>query len=244
MSMSKWKLAVVVLAAVGLAGSGLGWWETRPGKGGTTVAHQAIAADPDREPRPRAARGDRRSRDAQLVEARKQLTRIEEDAEEADRKWSAQIVDARQQLVELEEKLAGAPVAGAVETRLATEERNIQRYLATGFTPDHPSIVAARAKVAVLKKELATSGRLALRKKMIRLEEDIRLLRRKQAEQREQGRRKRDAADERVRQLETGTAAAAPERSLRGVENRLEAIQREIEELRQEVRRLRTERKR
>ena len=83
-----------------------------------------------------------------------------------------------------------------------------------------------------------TRDRINLRKKIVRLEEDIRLLERKRDAQRQEWERRKETAAERVRLLEGKSEAPSPDRSLRAVERSLDAIQRELSDLRREVQRL------
>jgi hypothetical protein len=73
-------------------------------------------------------------------------------------------------------------------------------------------------------------------------EENIRLLERSQEFQREKARRRLDAADERVMQLEQESSPAAPaKQGTTELETKVDRLLREMAELRREIRRLQTD---
>jgi hypothetical protein len=79
---------------------------------------------------------------------------------------------------------------------------------------------------------------------MVRVEETIRQLERQRDAMRDVVERRREAAADRLRQLDSGSAPGGSDRALRALERSLKDIQRDLAEVRREVRRLRGERNR
>jgi RNA polymerase sigma factor (sigma-70 family) len=244
MSVSKVKMALVVLVSVGVLGAGMGWLATGPGKSGTPVtAAEAVEAEQgNRQKRAGAA-------DRTLAEQR----RISAEAEDVDRALSKQLVALRQQLVELEERLRtaeemarAARVPSATELRLRREEERLEETVARqkriARRPDEAELVEkqldlVRRQLHDAEKERERMWKakgynpVPIRKEMVRVEEDIRLLERKRDVLREQSERRLDEAAERN--------AGGSDRRLRTLERKLDAIQRELDQLRREIRRQR-----
>jgi RNA polymerase sigma factor (sigma-70 family) len=270
MSLAKLRVALVVLAIVGLAGAG-GGWLAGPGKEGPAMS-LATAAQSDSKPTLPSERKEKevRDRQADLIErARAALDRLVVEAEKADLALSDKVVEARQRLVELEERLREAEeqlranrLPSSEEVRLQREEKQIEsdidrlRNLAGGADvaklkggeQRQQQLEKVRRQLRALEVERIAEGKrriespLTLRKEMVRQEENIRLLERKRAVLLQASERKREAVD-RIRQLEGGRAAEREGPSLRTVLRKLEAIHREVGELKQEVQRLRDGRK-
>jgi hypothetical protein len=261
---SKLKATVVLLVAVGLTGTGLGWQA-----GGPATPATVTAAAPDgpvlaaRDDMP-AARQPRRQDNA-----REDLQRMVKVAAELDKYYSIKIVEARQRLVELEEQLRevqAEPVPApdsaweSKERGLRREEENITAQFERAkqqLAPNAPPTALDRYQAAldVVRKELKDAAErkdrarvarsrqvIELRKQMVRLEEDIRLLERERASRWEDSERRREAAAERVQVLEGGAPADdAP--AQRATLRKLDALQREIAELRRELQRQRSDKK-
>jgi RNA polymerase sigma factor (sigma-70 family) len=255
MSLSKGKIAVLVLVLAGLAGAGMGWLGAARGKGGAE----------EEEAKARSAAEQRKGRDdraGRLARVKDDLRDIAAEAETTDLKLSAEVVAARQRLMELEEKLLEFETGPndkqiqSLRDEIALHEKEVESLLEKASKPDSPLAVSRRRiarKIDQLRALLADREKIArvareeridLRRKIIRLEEDLRLLERKRVAAREQAERRREEAAERLRRLEGGTVARRADRSLRVIERRLEAIQSEMAELRREVQRLRLGRKR
>jgi RNA polymerase sigma factor (sigma-70 family) len=258
MYLAKWKTVVVVLAVAGLTGPGVAWLTRGPGS-----TRQAVtAAEPNGEPPPADVR-------EALDRAQKLLAEATEAAKVLDQNLTRQIVRAREQQLDLEEALReaererAAPIEiDPAEFGLRDEERQLKQKI-TLFkekaTPKEAAIIKTMEERLAevqqrLKKfearrkeerEIRIQRLLKLRKEMLRLEEEeIRLLERERAMRREEADRLREAAAERVRQLEGfGPPAGGEERSLRSLERKVDALQREVAELRREVQRLQRDKK-
>jgi RNA polymerase sigma factor (sigma-70 family) len=267
MYLSKVKMAMVVIAVIGLAGAGFGWLGTGPGKGGLAPMPAATAAEPGVKPRPPMAAADRDKRDRRaelLARAKKELLIVADEAEQRDEQFSEKVIEARERLMELEQRLRTAeadkqmPRPGAEEARLLQEESLLDADMAnirrTAKPADLPrllervqkNLAEVRKQRDQLREERATvrakiaAELLVLRKQIIRAEEDLRRLERKRDSARNEAERRREALADRLRSLEDGgEAAPSPERSLRRLERRLKSIENEMAELRQEIRRLR-----
>jgi RNA polymerase sigma factor (sigma-70 family) len=240
MSLSKWKV-VLVLAVIGLTGTGLARLTSdRPAE--TT----AVAADAGPRKEGRAARPKRADPlDRELAELRKLAT----EAEKLEDDLTEQVIQARQKLVELEERLSVAQAEARLPLEPSAKERSLYGDVARlertiAVMKDSPQRQEWQRQLKLTRQHLeeAEAGRALFRKKrtelvvelrreLVRLEEDVR--------RRE---RRRDAAREqmadRLRQLRGATAGGAG-RLPRSLEDKLEALRRELAELRREVQRLR-----
>jgi RNA polymerase sigma factor (sigma-70 family) len=251
MSTSKLKAVVVLLVLTGLAGAGVGWWGMAPGKDGGAVGSATAA---ERRPRPRRPDVEEEARSALLDKLKAERTRIAEVGDQSERKWSAEIIDARLRLVELVEELNAIPAAEENEkikllrADVKHNEMVVERYLQRGFDEKYNGVSWARQNIAKLRKQLAEEEklhltprekRLQLRKQIVRLEEEIRLLERKRDRARDETERRREAVTERIHQLENAERPVADQdRSLRRLERKLDSLQGELRDLRQEVDRL------
>ena len=185
-----------------------------------------------------------------------------------DMKLSEKVIDARVRLVELEEKLRIAEAVAlptrkpsAEEVKLQQEEAKLQAdivMLKERLTrKDLPRAEQELAKQVATVRELrlaaeerrtvarekCTKALIDLRRQIIRADEDVRRLERKQGTRRDEMERTREAMAERIRLLESGDATGTPDRSLLPVMQLLKAMQRELSELRKEVERLRADQK-
>jgi hypothetical protein len=207
-----------------------------------------------------------------VARAKKELLVLAEEAEVLDRDLSKLVVEAREQLVELEEKLRTAeaerqaplPRPSVEETLLSKEETllesKIDEVLRVTKEPqrrmlDHlkQQLTEVRKRLAMLgDRRVATHERLtqvliALRKQIVRQEEELQRLERKRAGAREDAARRREAVSDRLRRLEEGeeaAPAAGTDRLLRTLQRRLKSIESDIAELRQDIRQMRRERRR
>jgi RNA polymerase sigma factor (sigma-70 family) len=272
MYLSKLKMAVVVFVVLGLVGTGFGWLGAGSRKGGLAAIPAATAADPGarlRLPLAAADRDERGIRAALVDRAKKELQQVADVAEVRDRQLSEKVIEARERLAELEERLRMAEVDRQVPPQ-TTEEPLLSKELAQlesdilfvqqkvkglelqrRLEPLQKQRADVQKRLAQLwdRREVVRTKRaaevLALRKQIIRQEEEVRRQERKRDSAREDAERRREAMADRLRRLEDGgEVAPAPERSLRALEQRLKAIKNEISELREELRRLRSERKR
>jgi hypothetical protein len=263
MSLSKLKMAVVVIVLVGLAGTGASWLMSGPGKAAPdTSSATAAEAGPARD---RPAKEGRRGRGNLADRARDELRHLEVQTERADLELSDREVKTRQRLVELEERLRVAleqermnQAPSPDEVRLQREEERLKesidraeqlarrREVVRPLEEQLEKVRQQRQRAAKERVARGTGSRespVDLRKQMVRLEEDIRLVERKRAALMREADRKREAVAE-LLSREEGRAADADDRRLRDVQRRLDSIQRELGELRREIERLRAGRKR
>jgi RNA polymerase sigma factor (sigma-70 family) len=264
MLLSRLKVMLVVVAAVGLAGTGVGWLATGSSRGGPAATAAAPVTRPQAPATPHEEKKDNKHADA-IPKARAELRRVTLEAEKLDHDLTKQVIQARQQMVELEERLhqTGTVLPAEIGAQQAALLKEAERRRAwmhqiegssvkgrndPGFAKAQKEFEQVQEHLADLQKKAAavqrklSAQRLELRREMVRQEEEIRLLERKRDAVREQTERARQEAAERLRRLEGGPAMALPALPVRELMRRLDAIQRELAELRREVQRRRPER--
>jgi RNA polymerase sigma factor (sigma-70 family) len=264
MLLSKIKMTValvLVASLVGVAGTGAGWRLF-----GRAAANTPAAAGENQEqPSKREAASEReRQRNLRVTQVRDQLAKAEAEAEDVERRLTDQLIEARLRLIELEFQLrrleheqtrqrdAEAKVIMELRLEVMRTEDQMKEWKARGPQPEaepgyqrlKAELPTRRARLQEKEAELAsaeeprTKEYLRLRKEMIREEERFRSLEGQQAIQRDKAAASREAAAERLRQLEDESAPVDPaERRLLQLERTLERLRRELGELRRELRR-------
>jgi RNA polymerase sigma factor (sigma-70 family) len=264
---SKLKVVAVLLVVAGVVGTVPGWRKAGPAESGL-----AAAAEPGAPPPPAADEKAADEKNTILharavANARQELAEYDSRAKLNDRELSDKLVEAQQKLVESEEMLRELQEERDTLLRIVNEERDLERQEANLKTqlqetrqkfagPPKPEVLESiQRPLANVQAELTrltetkTHARAAkmqkvidLRKKIVRQEEEIRLLERERSAWREDDDRRHEAALERIRTLE-GIAPATSDHSQRSTDRKLEALQREVSELRREIQRLRADKK-
>jgi RNA polymerase sigma factor (sigma-70 family) len=261
MAQTKYMAVVAVVVALGAAGAGVGW----------LTAGSAESGKPPEETqareRPQSRAGAERRADP-VEEARKEHARLADEVRKLDEDWLKMVVEARQKLVELEEKLRDAEAEARLarsqespeEKRLSESLQRLRNLLEERNrvaipAEDHPTLQQRRRQIQEQQEQLdkAKSRRLTareeaiekliqLRKDQVRQEETLKQLERERAAAREEAERRRDAAAERLRTLESQPARQT-DRGQQSLERKIDAVLRELGELRRELERQRKERR-
>jgi RNA polymerase sigma factor (sigma-70 family) len=266
MWIAKVKMVLAVTLVVGMASTGAGWLALgRSGTGPVAVAADTPAKKTEggREEDPQKVKENERAK--LLARTRDELDHEAARAEVLEQQMMERIIEARGRLVEAEERLRQAqreqdeskesPAVARLRKQAYELEQNIEQMRQVALRPDErrkrlevelnkmqdelgKQISATRENREKHVREL-----IELRKMVVREEEQVRFLERRQATQRETASLRREALLERLRQLEGGQPSAEmPGRQVQKLERKLDALQRELTELRRELRRLQPER--
>jgi RNA polymerase sigma factor (sigma-70 family) len=216
---------------------------TQPTSQSRKEKQKATVAKPDME-------GKRKP--SPLEAARHDLQRDEARYEVSERNWMQEMVDARLRVMEAEDKLRKIEDKEDSESGVYSQLKAAQDQLRDSEpifrSKDYQQLKQMREKVRELEKQwnqiegAHTAVLYRARRDFLEAEENLRLLERTQDFQRDRARRKLEAANERVRQLEQDSSPAAPAKSgTAQLESKVDRLLREMGELRREIRRLQTE---
>jgi hypothetical protein len=172
---------------------------------------------------------------------------------EQERRWVQQLVEARLRLMRTEDQLRmtereNNPEAEKVSSRLKAEREEFKQAEEVYANKDHPHLKVRREALRRVQEkwDRITSDRANLlskvRREFVEAEEELRLLERMQAIQREKALRELEAAGDQVRKLQVAPSQMEPAaRGSMELEVKVDRLLREIAELRREIRRQSTD---
>jgi RNA polymerase sigma factor (sigma-70 family) len=277
MAMTKLKTAAVLVLALGLLGTGAGAVAHRLSAGqeppprenaGEKAGVKGPQEGPAKRPAPVApdkAQEARRHAEllAQLRDAERRLTTLEDDYPRLEKEWTEVLIEARQKLVREEERvrmlereqaaerdresgqLRAAQAALDKVAEVQAQQQPAQpKYRDLGDLPRELKRLQERVEEleALSKKREAerTDRLIQARQALVREEERLRQVERKQAFERERAEARVRAAAEQVREAERRLRGAdAPPPRAGELDRKLEVLLREVRELRREIERQR-----
>jgi RNA polymerase sigma factor (sigma-70 family) len=264
MWLSKIKLViafVVVAGAIGMAGTSVGWRLLARASANSPPA--AEEAETKQTPRRDEAQERERLRKARILLAEEDLQKAENEADKIEDQLTEQMIQARVRLIQLEMQLR--TIEREHQDQREEEVKEIKGHKASvayqdvqmsGIRErvkkgeDVPTLkrteeVLTRSRERLRKKEAEFAAAeekhmkeyLQLRKEIITEEERVKSIERQQIRRRDKAAVRREAAADRLRQLEIEPAAVdGSERRLDQLERTLERLRRELSELRRELR--------
>ncbi|HEY1861526.1 MAG TPA: sigma-70 family RNA polymerase sigma factor [Gemmataceae bacterium] len=249
---TKLKIATVVVLALGLAGAGAGLaFHQAVADERSAAAPTGNGSNP--ETLQSEVREPVKSKDnpEKLDQARDELAKATNQLANLERQWTDQIVEARVELSQLEERKRSLDRRLAIQEDAARTEFNnalVDRRKAEGEEDAKGTERASRRYEDAtrhwedVEKERATWFN-SFKAPQIKAEENFKLLERKQSFEREQYRMRLEAAEERVRNLEgiSGGNPDVAQRRLAELDKKVNALSRDLAEVLREVKRQRPE---
>jgi RNA polymerase sigma factor (sigma-70 family) len=251
MMWNKIKIAVVVLAVIGLAGTGAGWLAR--GRAGVEAAFPGAEQSIKKRATGAAASDPEEEGKKQINKVRVQLDTMAAEEEEQEKGLSEQTIDARLRLLELKDELRRREdVQERVRTSRLRElmneiERNekiIRDFVAKLPNQEPQSLLSSRKRKQQLQKEFdalnnkedeLSAALHKIRRDVFEAEENLRRIETRQTRQREIVAAKREILFARLRQVEEKFLDLQPADRFRDVERKLDALRREVGELRRSL---------
>jgi RNA polymerase sigma factor (sigma-70 family) len=261
MALAKIKVVIgVLLAAVLLGGAGL---LAGRGSGGAgpeeptkdTQPPPAVQSERERNLTLERAEEDLRRAERDREHLEQEARKLKEDLNESEDHWLMELIDARAEVMELQERLRRLERDQKVEHAHAVTVlqgvRSIlqsQKGVAEGHAPGTPLESIAKKRVKDLEIEVAqieTRGKteekqqlaqwIKVRSALVKAEEKLKLLERRQTRERQRMEADLDAVHERIRQARTPSVRLDGQERRTDLERKVDRLLREVEELRREV---------